>query len=91
MLPTPLLKLRLSRIHKGKESISTQDKLMLVTMQQPDLSANFILRMFKISLPKQWTFQHETELDRVYAVQLIDLIEKDLIPAYVAHASKHAW
>ena len=91
MLPTPLLKLRLSRIHKGKESISTQDKLMLVTMQQPDLSANFILRMFKISLPKQWTFQHETELDRVYAVQLIDLSEKELIPAYDAHARKHAW
>ena len=40
MLPTKILKLRLSRIQKGKEHLSTQDKLMLVSMESPDLSAN---------------------------------------------------
>ena len=45
MLPTKLLKLRLSRIAKGKEHLSTQDKLMLVSMDSPDLSANFFLRL----------------------------------------------
>ena len=45
MLPTKLLKLRLSRIAKGKEHLSTQDKLMLVNMESPDLSANFFLKL----------------------------------------------
>ena len=40
MLPTKILKLRLSRIQKGKEHLPTQDKLMLVSMESPDLSAN---------------------------------------------------
>ena len=41
MLPTKLLKLRLARIEKGEGHLSTQDKLMLVSMESPDLSANF--------------------------------------------------
>lgn len=44
MLPTKLLKLRLVRIEKGEGHLSTQDKLMLVSMESPDLSANFFLR-----------------------------------------------
>lgn len=46
MLPTKILKLRLSRIAKGKEHLSTQDKLMLVSMESPDLSANFFLHVY---------------------------------------------
>lgn len=45
MLSTKILKLRLSRIAKGKEHLSTQDKLMLVSMESPDLSANFFLKL----------------------------------------------
>lgn len=91
MLPTKLLKLRLTRIAKGSDHLSTQDKLMLVSMESPDLSANFFLRLFKMSLPKQWDFQHETEEDIVYSSQLIKLIEDEFISAYESHARKHAW
>ncbi|NIE96541.1 hypothetical protein F3J02_08620 [Acinetobacter sp. Tr-809] len=91
MLPTKILKLRLSRIQKGKEHLSTQDKLMLVTMQSPDLSANFLLRLFKVSLPKQWKFRHENDEDIVYSIQLIRLIEEELLGAYEFHARKYAW
>lgn len=91
MLPTKILKLRLARIAKGKDHLSTQDKLMLVTMESPDLSANFLLRLFKLSLPKQWQFQHATEEDILYSSQLIQLIEDELIAAYDFHARKHAW
>ena len=91
MLPTKILKLRLSRIQKGKEHLSTQDKLMLVSMESPDLSANFLLRLFKMSLPKQWKFHSETEEDVLYTRQLIQLIENEFIPAYEFHARKHAW
>ena len=91
MLPTKILKLRLSRIAKGKEHLSTQDKLMLVSMESPDLSANFFLRLFKVSLPKQWKFNHETEEDIACATQLIQLIEDEFISAYDFHARKHAW
>ena len=63
MLPTKLLKLRLARIEKGEGHLSTQDKPMLVSMESPELSANFFLRLFKVSLPKQWKFQHETDED----------------------------
>lgn len=91
MLPTKILKLRLSRIAKGKEYLSTQDKLMLVSMESPDLSANFFLRLFKMSLPKQWKFRHETEEDILYSTQLIQLVEDEFIPAYETHARKHAW
>lgn len=90
MLPTKILKLRLSRIAKGKEHLSTQDKLMLVSMESPDLSANFFLRLFKVSLPKQWKFNHETEEDIACATQLIQLIEDEFISAYDFHARKHA-
>ena len=75
MLPTKLLKLRLARIEKGEGHLSTQDKLMLVSMESPDLSANFFLRLFKVSLPKQWKFQHETDEDILYTSQLIKLTE----------------
>ena len=75
MLSTKILKLRLSRIAKGKEHLSTQGKLMLVSMESPDLSANFFLRLFKVSLPKQWKFQHQTDEDILYTSQLIKLIE----------------
>ena len=91
MLPTKILKLRLSRIAKGKEHLSTQDKLMLVSMESPDLSANFFLRLFKVSLPKQWKFNHETEEDIACATQLIQLVEDEFIPAYESHARKYAW
>ena len=91
MLPTKILKLRLSRIAKGKEHLSTQDKLMLVSMESPDLSANFFLRLFKMSLPKQWKFRHETEEDILYSTQLIQLVEDEFIPAYETHARKYAW
>ncbi|WP_109441006.1 hypothetical protein [Acinetobacter haemolyticus] len=91
MLPTKILKLRLARIAKGKAHLSTQDKLMLVTMESPDLSAHFILRLFKMSLPKQWKFKHETAEDIFYAMQLIELIETELIDAYEMHARKYAW
>ncbi|RZF56890.1 hypothetical protein EXE30_01145 [Acinetobacter halotolerans] len=91
MLPTKILKLRLARIAKGKSHLSTQDKLMLVSMDSPDLSANFFLRLFKVSLPKQWKFKHETDEDILYTTQLIQLIENELIPAYEFHARKYAW
>ena len=91
MLATKILKLRLSRIQKGKEHLSTQDKLMLVTMESPDLSANFLLRLFKVSLPKQWKFKHADDEDIHYSKQLIGLIETDFIPAYEFHARKYAW
>ncbi|ENU35183.1 MULTISPECIES: hypothetical protein [Acinetobacter] len=91
MLPTKLLKLRLSRIAKGKEHLSTQDKLILVSMESPDLSTNFFLRLFKMSLPKQWKFRHETEEDILYSTQLIQLVEDEFIPAYETHARKYAW
>lgn len=91
MLPTKILKLRLSRIQKGAQHLSTQDKLMLVTSESPDLSANFLLRLFKISLPKQWKFHHENDEDIVYASQLIQLIEDEFIEAYSAHARKYGW
>ncbi|MCH7335807.1 hypothetical protein [Acinetobacter sp. NIPH 2699] len=91
MLPTKILKLRLARIAKGKAHLSTQDKLMLVSMESPDLSANFLLRLFKVSLPKQWKFKYETDEDILYSTQLIQLIEDELIPAYAFHARKYAW
>ena len=91
MLPTKILKLRLSRIQKGAQHLSTQDKLMLVTSESPDLSANFLLRLFKISLPKQWKFHHENDEDILYASQLIQLIEDEFIAAYSAHARKYGW
>ena len=91
MLPTKLLKLRLARIEKGEGYLSTQDKLMLVSMESPDLSANFFLRLFKVSLPKQWKFQHETDEDILYKSHLIKLIENQFIPRYESHARKHAW
>lgn len=91
MLPTKILKLRLSRIQKGKEHLSTQDKLMLVSMESPDLSAHFLLRLFKVSLPKQWKFKHETAEDILYTTQLIQLLEDELIAAYEFHARKYAW
>ncbi len=64
---------------------------MLVSMESPDLSANFFLRLFKMSLPKQWKFRHETEEDILYSTQLIQLVEDEFIPAYETHARKHAW
>ncbi|MEN5172024.1 hypothetical protein ABE427_04720 [Acinetobacter higginsii] len=91
MLSTKILKLRLSRIQKGKEHLSSQDKLMLVTMQSPDLSAHFLLRLFKVTLPKQWKFRHEDAEDILYASQLIQLIEDELLSAYESHARKYAW
>lgn len=91
MLPTKILKLRLARIAKAKGHLSTQDKLMLVSMESPDLSANFLLRLFKVSLPKQWKFKHETDDDILYTTQLIRLIEDELIPVYEFHARKYAW
>lgn len=91
MLPTKILKLRLARIAKAKGHLSTQDKLMLVSMESPDLSANFFLRLFKVSLPKQWKFKHETDEDILYTTQLIRLIEDELILAYEFHARKYAW
>ncbi|WP_445404238.1 hypothetical protein [Acinetobacter vivianii] len=91
MLPTKILKLRLSRIQKGAQHLSTQDKLMLVTSESPDLSANFLLRLFKISLPKQWKFHHENDEDILYASHLIQLIEDEFIEAYSAHARKYGW
>lgn len=91
MLPTKILKLRLSRIQKGAQHLSTQDKLMLVTSESPDLSANFLLRLFKISLPKQWKFHHENDEDIVYASQLIQLIEDEFIKAYSTHARTYGW
>lgn len=91
MLPTKILKLRLSRIQKGKQHLSTQDQLMLVTSENPDLSANFLLRLFKISLPKQWQFHHENDEDILYATQLIQLIEDEFIAAYSTHARKYGW
>lgn len=91
MLPTKILKLRLSRIQKGAQHLSIQDKLMLVTSESPDLSANFLLRLFKISLPKQWKFHHENDEDILYASQLIQLIEDEFIQAYSAHARKYGW
>lgn len=91
MLSTKILKLRLSRIQKGKEHLSSQDKLMLVTMQSPDLSAHFLLRLFKVTLPKQWQFRHENDEDLLYASQLIELIEGELLSAYESHARKYAW
>ncbi|RLZ10181.1 hypothetical protein EAH57_04120 [Acinetobacter sp. 2JN-4] len=91
MLPTKILKLRLARIAKAKGHLSTQDKLILVSMESPDLSANFFLRLFKVSLPKQWKFKHETDEDILYTTQLIQLIEDELIPAYEFHARKYAW
>lgn len=91
MLPTKILKLRLSRIQKGKEHLSTQDKLMLVSMESPDLSAHFLLRLFKVSLPKQWKFKHENDEDILYSTELIQLIEDELLTAYEVHARKYAW
>lgn len=91
MLPTKILKLRLSRIHKGKQHLSTQDQLMLVTSENPDLSANFLLRLFKLTLPKQWQFHHENDEDILYATQLIQLIEDQFITAYSTHARKYGW
>ncbi|ENX18194.1 hypothetical protein F895_00266 [Acinetobacter sp. CIP 64.2] len=91
MLPTKILKLRLARIQKGKEHLSAQEKLMLVTMQSPDLSAHFLLRLFKVVLPKQWQFRHENAEDMLYADQLIQLIEDELMSAYESHARKYAW
>lgn len=91
MLPTKILKLRLARIAKGEGHLSTQDKLMLVSMESPDLSANFFLRLFKVSLPKQWKFQHETDEELLYISQLIQLIENEFIPSYESHARKYAW
>lgn len=91
MLSTKILKLRLSRIQKGKQHLSSQDKLMLVTMQSPDLSAHFLLRLFKVTLPKQWQFRHEDDEDILYASQLIQLIEDELLSAYESHARKYAW
>ncbi|ENX33145.1 hypothetical protein F889_03080 [Acinetobacter colistiniresistens] len=91
MLPTKILKLRLLRIQKGKEHLSAQEKLMLVTMESPDLSAHFLLRLFKVTLPKQWQFRHESDEDILYASQLIQLIEDELLSAYESHARKYAW
>ncbi|MGN5764676.1 hypothetical protein ACNQO6_10015 [Acinetobacter calcoaceticus] len=91
MLPTKILKLRLSRIQKGKQYLSTQDQLMLVTSENPDLSANFLLRLFKLTLPKQWQFHHENDEDILYATQLIQLIEDEFIAAYSTHARKYGW
>ena len=91
MLPIKILKLRLARIAKGEGHLSTQDKLMLVSMESPDLSANFFLRLFKVSLPKQWKFQHETDEELLYISQLIQLIENEFIPSYESHARKYAW
>lgn len=91
MLPTKILKLRLSRIQKGKEHLSTQDKLMLVSMESPDLSAHFLLRLFKVSLPKHWKFKHENDEDILYSTELIQLIEDELLAAYEFHARKYAW
>ncbi|MCU4568641.1 hypothetical protein KTJ04_16890, partial [Acinetobacter radioresistens] len=91
MLPTKILKLRLSRIHKGKQHLSTQDQLMLVTSENPDLSANFLLRLFKLTLPQQWQFHHENDEDILYATQLIQLIEDEFIAAYSTHARKYGW
>lgn len=91
MLPTKILKLRLSRIQKGKQHLSTQDQLMLVTSESPDLSANFLLRLFKLVLPKQWKFHHENDEDILYATQLIQLIEDEFIAAYSTHARKYGW
>lgn len=91
MLPTKILKLRLSRIQKGKQHLSTQDQLMLVTSESPDLSANFLWRLFKLVLPKQWKFHHENDEDILYATQLIQLIEDEFIAAYSTHARKYGW
>lgn len=91
MLPTKILKLRLSRIQKGKQHLSTQDQLMLVTSESPDLSANFLWRLFKLVLPKQWKFHHENDEDILYTTQLIQLIEDEFIAAYSTHARKYGW
>lgn len=91
MLPTKILKLRLSRIQKGESHLSTQDKLILVTSERPDLSAGFLLRLLQVSLPRQWKFRHAHDEDIACAIQLIRLIEDEFITAYSTHARKYGW
>lgn len=90
MFPTKILKLRLSRIAKGKEHLSTQDKLMLVSMESPDLSANFFYVYLKLHYPSNGnsTMRLRKTLAPVQP-QLIQLIEDEFISAYDFHVRKH--
>ena len=91
MLPSNVLKLRLDRIEQQGHHLSVKDQLKLVTLTQPDLTANIYTQIFNLTLPKIWNFRHSTKEDIHCALRLIQLITETFIPVYKFHAQKNAW
>ena len=91
MLPSNVLKLRLDRIEQQGHHLSVKDQLKLVTLTQPDLTANIYTQIFNLTLPKIWNFRHSTKEDIHCALRLIQLITETFIPSYKFHAQKNAW
>jgi hypothetical protein len=80
MLPSNVLKLRLDRIEQQGHHLSVKDQLKLVTLTQPDLTANIYTQIFNLTLPKIWNFRHSTKEDIHCALRLIQLITETFIP-----------
>ncbi len=91
MLASNVLKLRLDRIEQQGHHLSVKDQIKLVTLIQPDLTANLYTQFFSLNLPKVWNFRHSTVDETHCSLRLIQLINQVLIPAYPQHAHRYAW
>lgn len=91
MLASNVLKLRLDRIEQQGHHLSVKDQLRLVTLAQPELTADFYTQLFQPTLPKTWHFQHNTAEEMSCSLRLIDLINQVFIPEYRQHAQRYAW
>lgn len=91
MLASNVLKLRLDRIEQQGHHLSVKDQIKLVTLIQPDLTANLYTQFFSLNLPKVWNFRHSTVDETHFSLRLIQLINQVFIPAYPQHAHRYAW
>ncbi|WP_109441447.1 hypothetical protein [Acinetobacter haemolyticus] len=91
MLASNVLKLRLDRIEQQGHHLSAKDQIKLVTLMQPELTANLYTQLFNLTLPKVWHFRHNTVDEIDCSLRLIQLINRVFIPAYPHHAHRYAW
>lgn len=86
MLTSDVLLERINSIESQRRNMSAEDKIKMLTMQNPHQKAGFFSRVFRNPLPKQWLFPSESKQDKEISHRLIGLILEDLVPAYQSHA-----
>lgn len=91
MLTSDVLLERIAVIESQRSNMSADDKIKMLTMQNPHQKAGFFSRVFSNPLPKQWSFPSESRQDKQISHRLIGLILEDLIPAYQSHAIANSW